>query len=205
MFTRLILGVLLTTAWGFTRHPASPPSPAPVASSHSIPGPLLGDRPALPEAPEPAWWLLAWGGKDPGSRPELAIDLSQTDPEAYAAWLGSLYPGRRVEARWATVTAYCPCSICCSTRTGVTSTGLSTDSHPYGVAADPGMLPPGSEVHVAGYKTASAPGSLRTVDDTGGTMRQAARRGVLHIDVRFVSHSTARRWGVQERWIYVVY
>jgi cystine transport system substrate-binding protein len=63
-----------------------------------------------------------------------------------------------------------------------------------GVAADPRLLPYGTIVDIPGV-------GRRVVDDTGGGMRRSARRGILHLDVRFSTVSEAREWG--ERWLMV--
>ncbi len=113
--------------------------------------------------------------------------------------------GADVEQVWAKVTAYCPCDICCPGGERVTSTGLQTDRHPYGIAADPRALPYGSVVRVPGYLEQSFPGEWWEVDDTGGAMRQSwEREDVVHLDVRFKNHAWARRWGVRWMWIEVV-
>ena len=39
------------------------------------------------------------------------------------------------------------------------------------------------------------------VDDTGGAMRQSAKLGVVHFDLRFITHAEARRWGVRHMYI----
>lgn len=106
----------------------------------------------------------------------------------------------------AKVTAYCPCTICCSpSADGTTSTGLKTDRHPYGIAADPRALPYGTRVRVPGYLEVSRPGEWFTVDDTGGDMRRSWEdEKVIHIDVRYRNHAWAKRWGTQWLWIEVV-
>ena len=43
---------------------------------------------------------------------------------------------------------------------------------------------------------------IREVDDTGGRMRQSAKRGIYHIDVRFRTHKKAKRFGV--KWLKVL-
>ncbi len=101
---------------------------------------------------------------------------------------------------WATVTAYdAPCEICCPHCTGLTSTGLKVSEHPYGIAADPKLLPYGTRVRIPGFSD----GFLK-VDDTGGAMRQAAKRGELLLDLRMPSHETARAWGRRSFWVEVL-
>lgn len=97
------------------------------------------------------------------------------------------------------VTAYCLCKICCGKwafrqAQGKTwPTSIGDDARVYdGVAADPNLLP---------YRTClKIPGiGIKEVDDTGGGMRQSAKQGIYHIDVRMSSHEAARKWGV--RWL----
>lgn len=112
----------------------------------------------------------------------------------------------RLDAAWeqreAVVTAYTPSVEGGGAGTGRTATNTKTSVHPYGVASDWGMLPPGSIVIVPGYehicKTPTA-----TVDDTGAAMRADARRGVLHIDLRMRTLNAALHWGVQNLTILV--
>lgn len=107
-----------------------------------------------------------------------------------------------VEHRLALVTAYSPDVLGGGAGTGLTSTGGRTAADPFGVAACPTMLPPGSLVAIPGYRdTPEKGGPWWTVDDTGGAMRQAARRGVLHLDIRMRSARSARAWGA--RWMVV--
>jgi len=92
------------------------------------------------------------------------------------------------------VTGYCPCKNCCSQYSdGKTSTGKDawkTD----GVAADPKILPYHTKLVIPGV-------GIREVDDTGGGMRQSAKKGIWHIDVRFPRHEEAKKFGV--RWLNV--
>jgi len=93
---------------------------------------------------------------------------------------------RTIQAK---VTAYCPCRICCGPKArGVTSTG--TDARRPGCAVDPQLIPYGSRVTIPGAGTVTA-------DDTGGAMRQDARRGIVHVDLRMRTHEAAREWGVK--------
>jgi len=96
--------------------------------------------------------------------------------------------GEIVESK---VTAYCPCEKCCSVYSdGVTSTGRSAKLR--GAAVDPKAIPYGSYLEVPGV-----PGKV-LVDDTGGAMRRAWKKGRYHIDLRFQKHSEALVWGVRE-------
>ncbi len=60
-----------------------------------------------------------------------------------------------------------------------------------GVAADPRAIPYGTYCVVPGV-------GGKTVDDTGGAMRQSWRsNGRYHIDVRVPYYGQAKRWGVK--------
>ena len=88
------------------------------------------------------------------------------------------------------ITAYCPCSKCCGKYAdGITSTGKNAHKT-VGVAADPKLLPYGTRLNIPGI-------GILPVDDTGGAMRQSAKRGIYHIDVRFPNHQEALNWGVK--------
>ena len=92
------------------------------------------------------------------------------------------------------VTAYCPCKECCGSYTdGKTSTGKNAYKT-LGVAADPKLLPYGTKLIIPGV-------GEREVDDTGAAMRQSAKKGIYHIDVRFPTHQEAKKFGV--RWLEV--
>jgi len=99
--------------------------------------------------------------------------------------------------RWVQVktTGYCPCALCCGIfADGRTSINRDVTKFPYGIAVEPKLVPYRLMVEVPGYGTAM-------VDDTGGAMRQSAKIGVVHFDLRFVTHSEARRWGVRHMYI----
>lgn len=88
------------------------------------------------------------------------------------------------------VTAYCPCAKCCGKYAdGQTAIGRNAKTT-LGVAADPKLLPYGTKLNIPGI-------GIREIDDTGGAMRQNAKKGICHIDVRFHNHETAKRFGVQ--------
>lgn len=88
-------------------------------------------------------------------------------------------------------TAYCPCVTCCGKGArGITSTGKDAKTPPFGVAADPKLLPYGTKLEIPGI-------GVREVDDTGGAMRKDARKGIYHIDLRFVAHQEALEFGIQ--------
>lgn len=93
------------------------------------------------------------------------------------------------------VTAYCCCRICCEKFSGGGKTSIGKDANQFdGVAADPRLLPYHTKLEIPGI-------GIREVDDTGGAMRQDAKQGIVHIDVRMASHSAARQWGA--RWLEV--
>lgn len=112
----------------------------------------------------------------------------------------------RLDAAWeqreAVVTAYTPDVAGGGAGTGRTATNTRTATHPYGIASDWGMLPPGTYVIVPGYEDICHSDMAR-VDDTGAAMRADARRGVLHIDLRMRTLRAARRWGAQNLTILV--
>ena len=88
------------------------------------------------------------------------------------------------------VSAYCPCEICCGdSADGKTATGRS--AYTKGVATDWAVIARGSRIDIPGYK------NWALVDDTGGALRAATKRGKIQIDVRFQSHKRALRWGVK--------
>lgn len=106
----------------------------------------------------------------------------------------------------ATITAYTPgAESCWPYDDGKTSTGVDTSIHPWGIAGCPTLLPYGTEVVVPGYVPSRHIPADRPwkVDDTGGAMRQAARRGRIHVDVRFIHLRSALRHGVREAPIWV--
>ncbi len=102
---------------------------------------------------------------------------------------------RRYRTMRMLVTAYCTCEICCEKFSGAGRTSIGKNANVCdGVAADPKLLPYHTLLEIPSV-------GLREVDDTGGAMRQDAKRGIVHIDVRMASHSAARQWGV--RWLEV--
>jgi 3D (Asp-Asp-Asp) domain-containing protein len=93
-------------------------------------------------------------------------------------------------------TGYCPCVICCEKEQQDWKTATNRDIrlHPYGIASARDLVPAGLWLDVPGYGHA-------LVDDTGGAMRQDAKRGIVHLDLRFEEHQVARRWGRRWMWI----
>lgn len=94
------------------------------------------------------------------------------------------------------LTGYCKCRLCCGSHSnGRTSIGDSARIL-NGVAADPRAIAYRSKVYIpkAGFKE---------IDDTGRAMKSSWRRGIYHLDIRFASHSQARRYGT--KWKDVIY
>ncbi|MCR5006684.1 MAG: 3D domain-containing protein [Clostridiales bacterium] len=87
------------------------------------------------------------------------------------------------------LTAYCPCSICCGSNTGITAIG-TVPVEGYTIAADPSVLPYGTVVYIEGYGT-------YTVEDCGNFSSNT-------IDIFFDSHSVAYDFGVQYANVYIV-
>ena len=105
------------------------------------------------------------------------------------------------KGKWITVeaTAYCPCEICCDTRTETTANQTSTNAVPYGVAASPDIRL-GTRVFVPegiGYLDATLRGDRWLVaDDRGGALRTEWRRsGITRIDLRYKTHASAKAFG----------
>ena len=97
----------------------------------------------------------------------------------------------------AKVTGYTPgIESCGKFADGITSTGSNAWA-PWGVAADPALLPYGTLVYIPGV-------GYREVDDTGSAMREAWRNNKeTHIDLRFQDLAEALTWGVQELPIHI--
>ena len=92
------------------------------------------------------------------------------------------------------LTAYCPCKKCCGDYADG-KTSINRDAwKTLGAAADPKLLPYGTRLNIPGV-------GIRIVDDTGGAMRQSAKEGIWHVDIRFHDHKDAEEFGT--RWEYV--
>lgn len=118
-------------------------------------------------------------------------------PYSYSVKPASSHSRRPVQHIMMRLTGYCPCQICCEKTPhdknyGVTAKGKNAFI-PNGVAADFGLLPPGTKISIPGI-------GLRVVDDTGRDMRAAARQGIYHIDVRMKTHRQASKIN---RWVKV--
>ena len=111
-----------------------------------------------------------------------------------------------VESSWwrikCTVTGYSPHDAIdsghASTKDTKTSTMRDWRTHPYGLAADPRILPYGTYIQVPEYLEKSEPNTAWKVDDTGGSMRRSWRQGIIHIDVRFKTEHSARMFGKKQ-------
>lgn len=123
--------------------------------------------------------------------PDESAESPKVEPPPWERWLPV--------TAW--VTGYCPCARCCGDHAdGRTATGVRADfwrGSAWGIAADLDTLSPGTLVAVPGYVPTqdAQEGDPWPVDDTGGRMRKAAARGVLHLDARFIHHRSARRFG----------
>jgi len=106
--------------------------------------------------------------------------------------------------------AYCPCPYCCGHRAaGVTANGTKVSEVPYAVASDPQPLPYGTVLYIPlgeGYLDKSRTSEEQrqfVVDDTGGYLRTQTRKtGIVHVDLRFKYHGSARRFGRKTITIY---
>ncbi len=150
----------------------------------------------------PLWVLLA--GLAPGFI--IGVWLAATQPEVRTivqyimkvrqADLPRPVTPPPVGQAWTLVqtTGYCPCAICCGKADGITALMRDVRQYPFGIAADFSLIPQRTTVDVPGYGWA-------IVDDTGGAMRQSAKKGIVHMDLRFRSHPEARSWGVRRMWL----
>lgn len=126
----------------------------------------------------------------------VAYEVAVPDDAPPAPWVASPAPAEPVTNKTiaAKVTAYCACKICCEADADGRTAWWRGDSKGYashrGCAIAPKVIPYGTYLNIPGYGRVQA-------DDTGGAMRQSAKRGVVHIDLRFNTHSEAKEWGVQ--------
>lgn len=114
------------------------------------------------------------------------------------------------KGRWilAEVTAYCggPCEKC--ETTGVTANGNKVEERPYGVASSPDRRL-GSMVYIptgSGYLDVSRPTDRWfQLDDRGGALRSEwLRSGITRLDLRYVHHSSAQKFGRKLMMVYLV-
>lgn len=92
-----------------------------------------------------------------------------------------------------TLTAYCPCSICCGKEDSITATG-SLAAEGRTIAVDPSVIPYGSTVTIY-----FADGAMRTyiAEDCGGAIKGN------RIDVFFNDHQSAQNFGIQTAYVYM--
>lgn len=87
-----------------------------------------------------------------------------------------------------TVTAYCPCEICCNEWSdGITASGHIIEPNDCFVAAPPD-IPFGTLFSIEGY----AGGQMVVVEDRGGAIQDN------RLDVFFGNHDKALKWGIRE-------
>lgn len=141
--------------------------------------------------------------------PKSALVAQLAEQRPFKSWVAGSSPAERttpIESSWwwiaATVTGYSPHDAIdsghASTRDTKTATMRDWRTHPYGIAADPRILPYGTHIQVPGYLEKSEPNTAWEVDDTGGGMRRSWRRGIVHIDVRFKTEHSARKFGKKD-------
>ena len=92
-----------------------------------------------------------------------------------------------------TLTAYCPCSVCCGKSDGITATG-TTAAEGRTIAVDPRVIPYGSTVTLY---FADGTSHTYTAEDCGGAIKENL------IYVFFADHQTAREFGVQTAYVYM--
>lgn len=87
------------------------------------------------------------------------------------------------------ITHYCPCHLCCGRYSdGYTSTGRKATLP--GCAVDPKAIPYGSIIQFPD-------GARLQADDTGIAMSKSFKKGIIHIDRRFRTHTEAKYHGVK--------
>jgi peptidoglycan DL-endopeptidase CwlO len=93
-----------------------------------------------------------------------------------------------------TVTAYCPCEVCCGDDSpGVTASGHDTTTQPFVFVASDKEHPFGTVFMIPGYNN----GNPVVVLDRGDAIKGN------RLDVFFRNHTTALGWGVQTLNVYV--
>jgi 3D (Asp-Asp-Asp) domain-containing protein len=110
-------------------------------------------------------------------------------PKARVARAAARTSGRPARKLQMVVTAYCPCRKCCGRHSdGKTASGRSIYANGSRfVAADTRLLPFGTRLSVPGYHA----GAPVPVLDRGGRIKGN------RLDVFFLSHERARKWGVR--------
>ena len=158
-----------------------------------------------------AWWFAALGSKH-GWFAALRLSATTLGVGLLLGWSSTYYlrvltveekflpkpviaPASGMKWVRVKTTGYCPCIICCGfSSDGKTAINRDVATFPYGIAVEPKLVPYRLVIDVPGYGTAM-------VDDTGGAMRQSAKQGIVHFDLRFITHSEARRWGVRHLYV----
>jgi 3D (Asp-Asp-Asp) domain-containing protein len=145
----------------------------------------LSSAPVADRGPRPESPMVTWANM---GIPPLQL-ASVEPPKPSANWMTVV----------ALVTAYTPgVESCGDSADGRTSTNRSTDVHPYGIAADGAVLPPGSLIKVPEYMDVSFPDRAWEVDDTGGDMRKNFRdHYIVHLDLRYRTVVSANKVGRQ--------
>lgn len=70
----------------------------------------------------------------------------------------------------------------------------------YNIAADYRVFPKGTKMRIPGYMESSFPDKFWKVDSAGGSIiRRSTAAGIPHIDVKFRTLHSARKWG--SRWL----
>jgi 3D (Asp-Asp-Asp) domain-containing protein len=115
-------------------------------------------------------------------------------------------PSRQYLPVWALTTAYSPdAASCYPFDDGKTSIGVCTKRDPWGIAVDPSIIPYGTEIIVPGYSPSRYYDEWHPwkADDTGSAMRRSARRGILHLDLRYIHHRSAVNYGTKWKVVYI--
>lgn len=130
---------------------------------------------------------------EPIQQKEERIIKQKTDIEIALENLNKRYPNRKY-CYWKTVTckitAYTPDARSCGNSADGLTSKMDNAYRFDGVATSPVVIPYRTGVYIPGV-------GIKEVDDTGGAMRQAAKRGLYHIDVRMKSHEEAEKFGVK--------
>ena len=120
--------------------------------------------------------------------------MQKSDIEIGLDNLNKKYPNRKYvfwKSITCKITAYTPDSRSCGASADGFTSKMDNAYRFDGVAASPDVIPYRTGVLIPGV-------GIKEVDDTGGAMRQAAKKGYYHIDVRIRNHEDAMRFGV--RW-----
>lgn len=117
----------------------------------------------------------------------------KTEIEIALEDLNAKYPKRNY-SYWKTitckVTAYTPDFRSCGNSADGFTSKMDNAYRFDGVAASPDVIPYRTGVYIPGF-------GIKEVDDTGGAMRQAAKKGYYHIDLRMKSNREADKFGIK--------